>query len=66
MVVLCVRDTNQMSLLEAALNRCEIKYQVSVDDKDSYNLGLPYLMVDGVPLDMIRAFEWMEEYYKHE
>lgn len=61
MVVLCVNDLHQGTFLEVALIDNHIEYEVVLDKENKYGLGLPYLLVDGVPLDMVKAIRWIKE-----
>ena len=58
MVVLVVSDYEQISELEFALMKAKIPYEVDVG-KASYGIRQPFLIVDGVPLDMGRALKWI-------
>ena len=58
MVVLVVNDYDQVTMLEAALVKADIGYDVMVGN-GVYGLSKPYLLVDGVPLDMTRALKWI-------
>ena len=64
MVKLCT-NTWEISMLEWALKKNDIPYEIDVDAPDC-GLDYPYLVVDGVPLDMGRAFKWIEGYVKNE
>lgn len=65
MVKLIVEDFDQMSILESALMDADIEYSIEEQDR-SYGIKPPHLIVDGVPLDMGRALNWIKEHSKHE
>lgn len=58
MVVLVVDNCYQVSALEWALVQANIQYKVEVGNA-RHGIGQPYLLVDGVPLDMGRALKWI-------
>lgn len=58
MVVLVVDDYEQVSMLEDALIKANIFYEVEIGN-ECHGLRQPYLIVDGVPLDMGRALKWI-------
>lgn len=62
MVELVKSNTDQLDVLEIELIRNNIPYRI-VEGKA---LTPPYLMVHGVPLDLVRAIKWIEESTKNE
>lgn len=58
-VTLIVDDVDQLNFLEQELVRSNIKHNVEVR-ATNFGLPKPYLMVDGVPLDLFRALKWIE------
>jgi hypothetical protein len=60
MVRLLVDDLTQMTTLEQALINADITYEVSLDD-GRYGIKPPYIIVNGAPLDELRALKWMNE-----
>lgn len=60
MVSLMVNDLEQMTLLEHALITADITYEVVFDD-GRYGITPPYIIVDGAPLDELRALKWLNE-----
>lgn len=66
MVNLHITDVKQRTLLESFLINSGIEYSVVIDTADKHSLGFPHLVVDGVPLDMIRAVTWIKEHMKNE
>ena len=60
MVTLVIWDFDEHSALEDALCRANIEYQLSFD-VFNYGIKVPYLIVDGVPLDYQRAMKWIKE-----
>lgn len=58
MVVLVVNNYEQVSELEYALMKANIPYEIDLG-KTSYGIRQPFLLVDGVPLDMGRALKWI-------
>lgn len=54
MVTLVVNDYEQVSLLESALENANIAYTIELGDSNK-GIRPPYLIVDGVPLDEVRA-----------
>lgn len=60
-VTLVLDDINQVSFLEQALDEAKIEYTKVSTEIQSPHLETPYLIVNGVPLDMWRAFEWIKE-----
>lgn len=59
-VILVVDEVNQLNFLEQELVRSNIKHTVEVRATD-YGLSKPYLLVDGIPLDLFRALKWIKE-----
>lgn len=59
MVCLVVENFYQVSILEHLLLQNGIVYELLLSRK---NIGIqpPYLVVDGVPIDMERSFKWIE------
>ncbi|MBR5296824.1 MAG: hypothetical protein IKU29_03030 [Parabacteroides sp.] len=62
MVTLVVNNIEQMTLLELALLCKGISFDMEI--RIDNPLKPPYLIVDGVPLDEPRAFEWIRTYRK--
>lgn len=60
-VILIVDELDQLNFLEQELVRSNIKHTIEIRATD-YGLSKPYLLVDGAPLDMFRAFKWIKEY----
>lgn len=60
MVTLFVSESKRFTLLEHGLRSNGIEYEVKFDD-GRYGLGAPYLLVDGVPLDELRAWKWIND-----
>ena len=58
MINLMVDDSYQVTLLEIALEMAGLTYEVKRDD-GSLGICPPFLIVDGVPLDMVRAMKWI-------
>ena len=58
-VQLAISNPDQISLLEWLLTEKKIEYTVVPNRRKS--LGDPYLIVDGVPLDIMRAIKWINE-----
>ena len=54
----------QINMLEWLLIINHIEYEVETPKQSTYNIGTPYLIVDGVPLDLDRAIKWIEEKVK--
>ena len=65
MVELIVRDFEEETSLERALNDADIQYQIGLD-VGNYGIKPPYLIVDGVPLDKKRAMIWVKEHGNNE
>ena len=61
MVKLMVEDFDQISILENMLEQNNISFELKLSDR-SYGIRSPFLMVDGVPLDMGRAIKWIKEH----
>jgi hypothetical protein len=59
MVQLCT-DSWQYSILEWLLLRNDIKYEFCLPAPEC-GITPPYLIVDGVPLDMDRSIKWIFE-----
>ena len=61
MVTLIVNDYNQVNIVEDALIRSNIAYEVKKDTELNGNWGIapPFLMVHGVPLDTFRSLKWV-------
>ena len=59
-VTLITDDTGQVNFLEQELTRANIQYKVEIRTSD-FGLPKPYLLVDGIPLDMFRALKWIKE-----
>lgn len=60
MVVLYVKDLNQLTLLEYALINQGIEYRTELAD-GKFGLATPFLTVYGAPLDEKHAFDWIIE-----
>ena len=60
MVKLVVSNPNQITTLEEQLVRANIDFGMFLD-MGHYGITPPYLVVDGVPLDMGRATKWIKE-----
>ena len=65
MIELIVRDFEEETSLEIALNDANIEYQLGLDI-GNYGINPPYLIVDGVPLDKKRAMIWVKEHSNNE
>lgn len=63
MVVLVVNKPSQISMLEFDLAMADIDHTVEIDD-GKYGIGLPHLIVDGVPLDYERSLKWIGEQFE--
>lgn len=59
-VKLVLEDLAQVDFLERALVDANIPYEVELREPN-YGLPKPYLLVDGIPLDMFRALKWIKE-----
>lgn len=59
-VTLIIDEVNQVNFLEQELVRSNIKHGVEVR-ATNFGLPKPYLLVDGVPLDLFRALKWIKE-----
>lgn len=60
MVELVEKTADCISLLEWQLIINNIDYKIVKSNK-SLGIPEPYLIVDGVPLDLYRALEWIQE-----
>ena len=60
MVKLVVDDFEQMTILEDALLRAKINYNIATEDRN-YGLSPPYLVVNGVPLEIGHAMRWIND-----
>ena len=60
MVVLKLKDLEQMTFLECALLTANIEYTIEKDD-GKWGIQPPYLEVCGAPLDEKRAFMWISQ-----
>ena len=60
MVTLFVSDLHQVTMLEYALMLSKIEYTRELDD-GRYGITTPYIKVYEVPLDELRAFNWIKE-----
>lgn len=60
MVKVIVEDFDQVSILEDMLDKAGISYNLELFNR-SYGIRPPFLVVDGVPLDMGRAIKWIKE-----
>jgi hypothetical protein len=60
MVTLFVSESKRFTLLEHGLKSNGIRYEVKLDD-GRYGLDAPYLLVDGVPIDEMRAWKWIKD-----
>lgn len=60
MIKLVVEDFDQITILENMLEQHNIAYDLELCTK-SYGLRPPFLVVNGVPLDMGRAIKWIKE-----
>lgn len=58
MVKLVVWNFNDVSDLERELSKTDIEYQLCLD-LEYHGIKVPYLIVDGVPLDNERAMKWI-------
>ena len=63
MVKLVVDDSEQITLLEYALTLADIDYELIISE-GKYGIHSPYLLVYGIPLDEVRAFNWIKEHLK--
>jgi hypothetical protein len=63
MVLLVKKNPNQICMLEWELVTNHIQYEI-VEASEGCELKPPYLVVDGVPLDMERAQKWISEKIK--
>ena len=63
MVVLLVDEKGLFKTIENELVKADIEYQYAYDLKE-YKYERPCLVVDGVPLDMVRASKWVKEHSK--
>lgn len=54
----------EINMLEWLLIVNHFDYTVKTPQKSTHNIGTPYLIVDGVPLDLDRAIKWIEEKVK--
>lgn len=61
-ITIFVDDVDQLSLLEYMLIRANLDYTTEVND-GRYGLQSPYLLIDGVPLDLIRSYKWIFEQF---
>lgn len=61
MVTLFLSEANQITLLEYMLLNYNIEYKTVVNN-NFYGVRSPYLVVDGVPLDMARAVKYIKEH----
>lgn len=59
MITVVSNNIDQISILENMLIEHNLAYTVEYA-KTSFGIGEPYLMVDGVPLDMGRAIKYIE------
>lgn len=64
MVKLVVDDYRQVTILENALTEANIDYEITTRDRN-YGLSPPYLVVDGVPLELGRAMRWIRDKSRH-
>ena len=64
MVELVTYYPGQINMLEWLLIINHIEYEVKTPKQGTHNIGTPYLIVDGVPLDIDRATKWIEEKVK--
>lgn len=62
MEVILFDELDQVSFLELELDRSGIDYQKVSPRDHAPILQPPYLLVDGAPLDMFRAFKWIKEH----
>jgi hypothetical protein len=60
MVVLYVKDLDQLSLLEFALINAGIEYERELAN-GKFGLATPFLTVCGTPLDEKHAMDWIIE-----
>ena len=60
MVRLLVDDFEQITTLEIALLNANIEYTTELND-GKYGIASPYLIVNSIPLDMVRAMKWIGE-----
>jgi hypothetical protein len=61
MVKLMVDDFDQISILENMLEQNNISFVLELSNW-SYGIRPPFLIVNGVPLDMGRAIKWIKEH----
>lgn len=61
MVQLIVSDFEKLVHLSDKLDKAKIEYQIGPNEVD-YGIEVPYLVVDGVPLDYKRSIKYIEEY----
>ena len=59
MVELVVYDFEEVTDLEHALINADIEYQVKLDT-GNYGIKVPYLIINGAPLDKKRAMIWIK------
>lgn len=60
MVKLVVDSFGQVSILECLLLAAGVEYELEILD-ESMGLITPFLVVDGVPLDLDRSYKWLKE-----
>lgn len=61
MVKLILSDNNQLTILEDALVRANIPY-ITEDFNYEHGITPPYLVVDGVGLDLCAAMTWIADH----
>ena len=66
MVKLVLDDLEQISFLEMELDKRGIEYQKISNKNHIPPLEVPFLLVDGVPLDFNRALKWLRGQDKYE
>lgn len=65
MVLLVAENLDQISFLETLLIYADIPYTTTLSDVPN-GIGKPYLVVNGVILDLGRAIKWIEEQKNNE
>lgn len=60
MVKLVVDSFGKVSILECLLLASGVEYELEILDEEM-GLITPFLVVDGVPLDLDRSYKWLKE-----
>ena len=60
MIILCLKDTQQITFLECALLDAGIDYKIE-EDNGRYGIPPPYLIVYGAPIGEKQAFKWISQ-----